>query len=201
MTSVADVELARAAGADAYGMIFAPSARRISFETAREIARAEIGGITPVAVMVDPHADDVARVRELFPDALVQLSGTESPAFAASLGGTILKAVHVGDDDTPEELAAACNRYAPALILCDTKVPGAYGGTGETFAWERVARLARWRPLMVAGGLTPENVGACVRLIRPFGVDVRSGVETDGRKDARKMMQFVRAVRESDAAA
>jgi phosphoribosylanthranilate isomerase len=194
------VQLAIDAGADAVGMIFAESPRRITWDAAREIAGRIPSQITPVAVFVNPTFDEVRAVRKLFPQALVQLSGDEIPGFAASIGGTVIKAIHIGDE-SPREMERICDRYAPALVLFDTKVAGRYGGTGITFDWRNVATLAQWRPVMIAGGLTPENVGACVRAVRPFGVDVRSGIETSGRKDARKMHDFVRAVRESDAAA
>lgn len=199
-TGWGDVELALQAGADAVGMIFAESPRQITWDAAREIAGRIPSQITPVAVFVNPLLDDVARVRELFPEALVQLSGDEPPGFATSLGGSVIKAVHAGDE-SPEEMRRICDRFAPSLMLFDTKVAGKYGGTGLTFDWTNIAKLARWRPVMVAGGLTPKNVAACVRAVRPFGVDVRSGIETDGRKDIDKMRAFVRAVRESDAAA
>lgn len=198
-TSWRDVELALEAGADAIGLIFAESPRRIAWDAAREIAGRIPSQLSPVAVFVNPTSDEIRRVRELFPRIAVQLSGDETPGFANSLAGTVIKAVHVGDE-TPSEMARICDRYAPSLVLFDTHVAGRYGGTGLTFDWRNVAELARWRPVMVAGGLTPENVGACVRSVRPFGVDVRSGIETDGCKDAQKMRAFVRAVRESDAA-
>lgn len=199
-TSWADVELALETGADAVGMIFADSPRRMSWEAAREIAGRIPSQITPVAVFVNPSRDDIARARDLFPQALIQLSGDETPGFATSIGGHVIKAVHVGNE-TPLEMQRICERYAPSLVLFDTRVAGRYGGTGLTFDWTNIAKLARWRPVMVAGGLTPENVAACVRTVRPFGVDVRSGIETDGRKDVAKMRAFVRAVRETDAAA
>lgn len=199
-TSWDDVQLALDAGADAIGMIFADSPRRIAWDAARDIAGRIPSHVTPVGVFVNPTFDDIHAVRELFPHCLVQLSGNEVPGFAASVGGTVIKAVHVGDE-TAEEMARICDRYAPSLVLFDTKVAGRYGGTGMAFDWRNVAALARWRPVMIAGGLTPENVGECVRAVRPFAVDVRSGIETSGRKDARKMRDFVRAVREGDAAA
>jgi phosphoribosylanthranilate isomerase len=179
-------------------MIFAPSPQRIEWRAAEEIAEQPGGGIAPVAVFVDPTREDIRRVRALFPDCIVQLSGTETPAFAKSIAGTVIKALHVGDQ-TPREMERICDRYAPALVLFDTKVAGKFGGTGRRFDWTNVAHLARWRPVLVAGGLTPENVGNCVRAVRPFGVDVRSGIETRGRKDPEKMRTFVRAVRENDA--
>jgi len=180
-------------------MIFAPSERRIEWEAAEEIARRLPAEATPVAVFVNPQAEEIARVRQLFGDPIIQLSGEESPELARAIGGCVIKAVHVGDE-SQEEIEAACERFAPTLPLLDTKSPGRYGGTGQVFNWARIATLARWHPLMVAGGLTPANVGECVRAVRPFGVDVRSGVETDGRKDAVKIANFIRAVRESDAA-
>lgn len=181
-------------------MIFAESPRRIRWQNAREIAGRLSSQLTPVGVFVNPISDEISAFRELFPNGLVQLSGDEPPGFALGIGGTVIKAIHVGDESA-QEMERICDRYAPSLVLFDTHVAGRYGGTGTTFDWTNVAKLARWRPIMVAGGLTPSNVGRCVRAVRPFGVDVRSGIETSGRKDAEKMRAFVRAVRESDAAA
>ena len=193
------MSLALDAGADAFGMIFAPSPRAIVWSVAEDISRRIPADATPVAVFVNPSRDDVARVRELFPTAFVQLSGDEPVEFVRSLGGRVIKAVHVGGESSAD-IDRACEAFAPALPLLDTKVADAYGGTGRTFDWSRASSVARWRPLVIAGGLTPENVGTCVRAARPFGVDVRSGVETEGRIDAEKIRRFIRAVRESDAA-
>lgn len=198
-TSWEDVELSITAEADAFGMIFADSPRRIDWKEAERIAGRLTNIITPVGVFVDPGRDDIARARELFPNMLVQLSGNEPPGFAHSLRGTVIKAVHVGDE-SETRMERICRRYAPALVLFDTKVAGKYGGTGLTFDWSHIARMAQWHPVLVAGGLNPENVGSLVRTVRPFGVDVRSGIETDGKKDAAKMRKFVKAVRENDAA-
>ena len=191
--------MALAAGADAVGMIFAPSPSEIEWGDALDIARNLSGGVTAVAVFTNPSLAEVARVREIFSDPLIQLSGFESSEFARQIGGRMIKALHVGDESA-EEIEMTCDRYAPALPLLDTSVAGAFGGTGRSFDWSRVTSLAKWRPLLVAGGLTPENVGACVKQLRPFGVDVRSGVETDGLKDPGKIERFVAAVRAADAA-
>lgn len=196
-TSWHDVQLALEAGADAIGMIFAPSERQIDWDAAREIAGRIPSGISPVGVFVNPTRTEIERVRELFPDLIVQLSGTEHPGFANSIHGTVIKALHVGNESA-QEMERLCNRYAPSLVLFDTKVVGRFGGTGMTFDWSQIAALARWRPVMVAGGLTPGNVASCVKEVRPFGVDVRSGVETEGRKDFEKMRAFVKAVRGID---
>jgi phosphoribosylanthranilate isomerase len=199
MTQPGDVEHAREAGADCFGMIFAPSKRRITWEQADVLARA-ISGIEPVALFVDPELDDVRRLLELFPHARIQLQGHESPEMSAAVAAVVMKAMHVSTDDTAATLATRCERYADAELLFDTSVPGMSGGTGKTFAWDVVAPIVAERRSWIAGGLRPDNVGACVQALRPYGVDVCSGIETEGRKDVQKMRAFVQAVRESDAA-
>ncbi len=181
------------AGADAFGMIFAQSPRRIEWNAAAEIARRLPAGIAPVAVFVDPSQGEVDAVRALFPGALLQFSGDEPPEFVARYGDRAVKALHV---DAPwDEIARRAARFADATLLFDTSRDGLAGGTGTTFEWEGAARLAALRRVVIAGGLTPENVAACLAATHAYGVDVRSGVETDGRKDPQKMRAFVRAAR------
>ena len=198
-TSVADVELARDAGANYFGMIFAESPRRIDIRTAQEIAQHAPPGILPVGVFVNPTADQVARVREVFPTISIQLSGDEPPEFIKKIGGGVIKAVHVGDEDE-KGIERLCERYDESYLLFDTRAHGKYGGTGLTFNWNNVKQVVRWRSCFIGGGLDAGNVGTVVRELHPYGVDVRSGIETDGRKDAAKMRAFVHAVRENDAA-
>ncbi len=195
-TSFDDARLAAQCGADAFGMIFAPSPRRIARHAAEEIA-ARIGelAIEPVAVLVDPEAGEIAAVRALFPTAWLQFSGSETPATLDGAGPRCIKAIHVGDADTAHSLEARSQRFARARLLFDTHSNELAGGTGERFVWERTAAIARRRDVVVAGGLTAQNVGSCVESVHPFGVDVRSGIETAGRKDAAKMRAFVGAVR------
>jgi phosphoribosylanthranilate isomerase len=133
---------------------------------------------------------------------LLQFSGHETAAtcerFAA--GRRYVKAFHVRAEDARPVIAReALDAYPNALWMFDSSVAGSFGGTGRAFDWSLVAALARERPLVMSGGLTPANVGACIRAVRPYAVDVRSGIETDGRKDADKMRDFVRAVREADS--
>jgi len=199
-TSWGDVRAAIETGADAVGMIFAPSPRRITESAARYVAQHLPPFITPVGVFVDPTREDIARARDIFPDLVVQFSGDEDPAFVTSVDGKNIKAIHVAPDATDgDALLRAAGAYPRAITMFDTSVAGKAGGTGVTFAWKAVAGIAKGRPVIVAGGLTPENVGACVRAVRPFGVDVRSGIESENRKDEKKMRAFVRAVREADA--
>jgi len=202
MTSLADVMLAVETGADAIGMIFAPSVRRIAESAAKHIAANLPPFITPVGVFVNPTRDEIERVRDIFPDLVVQLHGEESPSFVSSLDGKIIKAIHVAvEANDPQAIEREANLHPRAIVMFDTSANGAHGGTGVVFNWKLIAPAARNRQVIVAGGLTPQNVGACVRTLHPYGVDVRSGVETDGRKDPNKMRDFVKAVRDSDAAA
>ncbi len=188
-------------GADAVGIIFAPGPRRIAESVAKDIAAQLPPFITPVGVFVNPTYDEIARARAIFPDMVIQLSGTESPSFVSSLEGKLIKAVHVAPEgETEEALTNRAGQHPRAIVLFDTKVEGMAGGTGQPFSWRTIAPISRRRQVMIAGGLTPENVSSCVRTIRPFGVDVRSGIETDGRKDAMKMRAFVQAVKETDGA-
>jgi phosphoribosylanthranilate isomerase len=200
-TGVRDVMLAVETGADAVGMIFAPSPRRIAESAAKEIAQHLPPFVTPVGVFVNPSHDDIERARSLFPDLVIQLHGEESASFVSSIDGKVVKAIHVAPDATDSDaIERAANQHPRAILLFDTKADTARGGTGQTFPWRIVAQVARERHVIVSGGLTPENVAACVRTVRPYGVDVRSGIETDARKDALKMRAFVKAVKETDAA-
>jgi len=200
-TSWNDAVVAIETGADAIGMIFAPSPRRIAESAARHIAEKLPPFITPVGVFVNPTRDDIMRARDIFPDLVLQFSGEEAPSFLSSMDGKVIKALHVNPDAADaDSLARVANEYPRAIAMFDTSVAGLAGGTGVAFPWRAVASIARLRPIVVAGGLTPENVAACVKAVRPFGVDVRSGIETDGHKDEKKMRAFVRAVRDADAA-
>ena len=196
--SWSDVELSIECGVDAVGMIFAPSPRKISWDAAREIARKLPPSIEPVAVFVNPTADEVNAVRVLFPHMSVQLSGNEEAAFVHRYGDRAIKAIHVDVAHDSDDLAMACRLFDEALILFDTLYGDLKGGSARTFPWQNVAPIGRQRPVVIAGGLTAENVADCIRTVRPFGVDVRNGIETNDRKDPEKMRAFVRAVREAD---
>ncbi len=193
--------LAVQTGADAIGMIFAPSTRRITESAARHIAERLPPFITPVGVFVNPAFEEIARARAIFPDLVVQLHGQESPSFVSSIDGKVIKTIHVrADEKDGNDLERAANEHPRAILLFDTSVNGVAGGTGVSFPWRLIAPIAHDREIMIGGGLTPENVSNCVRAARPFGVDVRSGIETDNRKDPLKMRAFVQAVKDTDAA-
>jgi phosphoribosylanthranilate isomerase len=199
-TSWADADMAVEAGADAVGMILAPSPRQVGLDVVREIVQRLPARVEAVGVVVNPTPEELDAMLAACPRLTVQFSGSEDPALVARLGERAIKAIHVNAREGTEALEAACARYPRARALFDTYADGLAGGTGQTFAWERVAEIARTRDIVIAGGLNAGNVGACVRAARPFGVDVRSGIESDGHKDMQKMSAFFNAVRAADAA-
>ena len=180
-------------------MIFAPARRQVSVAEAAAIARAAraAGPAQVVGVFVNETPERILAVAAECELDAVQLSGDEPLASASGLAGrTLLKAVRLGQVAAEAEWLAA---ELPNLrLLVDAHVPGAYGGAGVLADWDRAARLARQRPIVLAGGLTPENVGAAIRQVRPWGVDVSSGVETDGAKDVAKIRAFIRSARLAD---
>ncbi len=206
---------AAAAGADLLGLVFyRQSHRTVSPTAALTIVRAlrAAGHTLPVAgLFVNEAPSWINAIADEIGLDLIQLSGTESSADLIAINRPALRAVRVAAgadaDALDAPLADADARLAgrdggplghPLLPLLDAHVPGAYGGTGARADWEVAAALAARRPLFLAGGLTPENVGAAIRAVRPFGVDVSSGVETDKLKDPAKVRAFIAAVRAAD---
>ncbi len=187
---------AAAAGADAVGLVFAPYRRQVTPAQAREIIVSLPPFITAVGLFVDARADEVESVARDLCLGAVQLHGDEPPEVCERLrrrGLRVIKAIHVADRVDREHLA----RYtAAAALLLDTRVEGQPGGTGRTFPWEVATGLSADFRIVVAGGLTPDNVTRALGTLRPYGVDVTSGVETDGRKDPGKIRAFVDQVRE-----
>lgn len=201
-TSAADVAVAVDAGADAVGVIVAEtSERRVSVERLRTIAQTLPAFVTLVAVFVDPPSSLVDEA--LKAGAIPQFHGDEpADACEAFAAGPYLKAFHVeaGRVYHPDDFEHFARPFEHATWLFDAaRDDGRSGGTGRTFGWELARRLAGERRFVVSGGLSPENVGACVRAVRPYAVDVRSGVETNGMKDPGKVRAFVAAVRAADA--
>ena len=198
ITNRDDALAAAAAGADALGfMFYEPSPRHLSLAVAAEIIRALPPFIAKVGVFVDAPAEFVQRaIAECGLDT-VQLHGDESPEYCRQFTVQTIKAFRVRNEETLKQLPA----YETSAWLLDSYVPGQPGGTGARFNWE-VARAATrlGRPVILAGGLTPANVAAAVREVRPFGLDVSSGVESGpGRKDHAKVMEFIAAAKAAGA--
>ncbi|GAC1300290.1 MAG: phosphoribosylanthranilate isomerase [Vulcanimicrobiaceae bacterium] len=199
LTSEAEIALAVDAGADAVGFILAESQRRVELAALPELVYAVPPYVDAIAVVANQGVRECGLAVAL--GLRLQFSGNELPEYCeAASPRQYLKVFHIQSTTTYEDADfQELEQYVRALWMFDSTVGGKLGGTGVSFAWDVVAAVARRRPIVISGGLTPENVAACVRTVRPYAVDVRSGVETDGRKDIVKMRAFVRAVREADA--
>jgi phosphoribosylanthranilate isomerase len=182
------------AGADLIGFNFYPkSPRYISVGQCRDVMSVmrRYGQIAYVGVFVNVSVAEIRATMETAALTLAQLHGDETSEMVQSLDGKAFKAFR----GVPDRLNGFAREDAPALLV-DASVKGAYGGTGITADWKSTAELAKHVPLLLAGGLTPENVAYAVRQVRPWGVDVASGVESSpGVKDVQKMKAFVHAVK------
>jgi phosphoribosylanthranilate isomerase len=209
ITRIDDALAASNAGADAIGLVFWPGTpRKVEFEQARVIAAAVPAFVTVVGLFVDPSPAEVRATLDAVPLDILQFHGDEPQALCASFGRPYIKAVPVRAD---VDLLQYASRYRDARsLLFDAFEPGGMpGGTGRTFDWKGLAtRLDAGlaQPLILSGGLGPHNVGAAIRALRPWAVDVSSGVEesdADGRphrgiKDPAKIVAFIRGVRDAD---
>ncbi len=193
ITSVRDALLAAECGAGAIGMVFAESPRRIASDTAIEITAALPPFVMAVGVFVDETIENVRATVERVGLHAVQLSGRESPGYVEKLRPIdVIKCVHVASREDLERAAA----YRRAHILLDTASPRAAGGTGEVFDWTHAAGLAAERRIILAGGLRAENVAEAIATVKPWAVDVSSGVEAaPGVKDADKVRRFIENAR------
>ena len=198
ITSPEDAACAAEAGADAIGMVFWPgSPRAVSLDRALAIGAALPASVVKVGVFVDASRDEMARVADAAGLDLLQLHGEEPPELLAGLPRRALKAIRVGSGFVAEDAL----RYADALgLLLDTRSAETPGGTGRAFDWSLVRGVReRARFVVLAGGLTPDNLSAALAAVRPHGVDASSGLETaPGRKDPARVRAFVAAARAAE---
>jgi phosphoribosylanthranilate isomerase len=209
MTRVADALAASVAGADAIGLNFwSGTPRFVEVGRAREIADALPPFVTKVALFVDPEPAQVRAILDALPVDVLQFHGTEAPALCRAFGRPYLKAVHMKDG---VELLEYASLYEDAAgLVFDSYRPGDLpGGTGRAFDWSRLSADVRAKlpaPVILSGGLDPQNVEAAIRSVRPWAVDVSSGVEElgpDGKarrglKDASRIEAFMNGVRHAD---
>lgn len=191
-----DLRAAADAGADAFGLVFyPPSPRFLTLERARELSRAAPAFLTSVALFVNATAEEVKRVLEVVQPQVLQFHGEETPDFCRAFGVPYVKACRV---KAGVDLLEYWRPFSDACgWLADAWVEG-YGGAGTGFDWSLVPAV-RAKPLVLSGGLNPENVGEAIRRVKPWGVDVSSGVESaKGAKDAAKIAAFVAEVRNAD---
>ena len=191
-----DLRATANAGADAFGLVFyPPSPRFLTLERARELSRAAPAFLTSVALFVNATAEEVKRVIEVVQPQVLQFHGEETPEFCRAFGVPYVKACRVR---TGVDLLEYWRPFSDACgWLADAWVEG-YGGAGTGFDWSLVPAV-RAKPLVLSGGLNPENVGEAIRRVKPWGVDVSSGVESaKGTKDAEKIAAFIAEVRNAD---
>ena len=199
---------ASAAGADFLGMVFAESRRQVTPERALRIVKALKrlkSRAKTVGVFAGQSPEDVNRIAEYSGLDRIQLSGGESWDYCLKIERPIIKSFHISPGTTAEEVIAAIERGTKVLeqhdviLMLDTKVGNTSGGTGMTFDWSVAKRVGSRFQVMVAGGLNPDNIARLIEEVRPWAVDVSSGLETAGKKDKAKIVAFADAVRRFDS--
>jgi phosphoribosylanthranilate isomerase len=204
LSEIQHVLAAAEAGADFLGLVFAPSRRQVSIKKALQLVEAVCHLKTRpamVGVFVNSTAAEVNRIADYCHLDRVQLSGDETWDYCQKIERPIIKVVHVSNTSTPDEIVseiAMGYQLLPQqnlICLLDSKVGDIYGGTGRAFDWKLARKISARFPLLIAGGLTPTNVSRLVKKTQPWGVDVSSGVETNGQKDAAKIIAFIQIVR------
>ncbi len=189
ITSVSDALYAADCGADALGLVFyRKSPRYVSPDQARRIVEALPPMVTTFGLFVNHPPQQVVEIARFCGIDVLQLHGDESPVQCGFAPWRVVKALRLRELPCLQELA----NYRVSALLLDTWHADSYGGTGRSFDWQIAIPLARQRPVILAGGLTPDNVAEAVRTVRPYGVDVSSGVESaPGRKDPRRVAAFI----------
>ena len=195
ITNPEDALAAIALGADALGFVFyTRSPRRVTPEQAATIVSRLPPFVAKVGVFVDEKLERVREIMNLCSLDYTQLHGSESPDYCQKLGHRAIKAFRVNDESILEQLSD----YKVVAILLDSYNPDMFGGTGRAFNWEIAARAARSNCVILSGGLTPQNVAQAIKIVKPYAVDVSSGVEaSQGKKDHAKLKAFIQTVRDT----
>jgi len=190
ITSSEDARQAVAAGADALGFVFfSQSPRAVNEEQVREIVCGLPPFVTKVGLFVNEEPERINRIVQDCQLDMAQLHGDEPPELMSRLSCRAIKALRVRDRSSLLDH----RKFPGAALLLDAWAPDRFGGTGDRFDWELAAEVACQRPVILAGGLNPDNVAAAVGIVRPYAVDVSSGVESaPGRKDPLQVSRFIR---------
>mgnify|MGYP001560118416 FL=1 len=189
MTSLKDALVAVEGGADAVGFIFyKKSPRSVTMKTVREIVLELPPFVDTVGVFVDETAEQINKIADYCNLDIIQLHGDESPTFCKKIRRKVIKAFRIKDMQSVKKLSS----FQVSGFLLDTFSENLHGGTGKVFDWNLALPAKKFGPVIMAGGLTPNNVQQAVRQIRPYGVDVCSGVESEpGIKDHKKVRAFL----------
>jgi len=194
ITNSEDAHAAVEYGADALGFVFAKSPRQITKEQARDIIAELPPFVSPVGVFVDEKADMIKEICDFCGIQTVQLHGNEQPSYLKELEGyKLIKAFRVKEEDDLKQLA----NYKPHAFLLDSYVKGVMGGTGVSFNWEIARQAHKYGTIILSGGLTPKNVKEAIQMVKPYAVDVSSGVESSpGKKDKSLLKRFIANAKE-----
>jgi phosphoribosylanthranilate isomerase len=195
ITNLEDALFSVESGADALGFIFYnESPRCVKPEAVRHIVGQLPESVERIGVFVNPTTSDVAYICQHIRLTALQVHGNQRDGELRELGTRIIKAFQVGKDFDGQQL----RKYSVEAFLLDTFIKGKAGGTGKTFDWEIAQRATKYGRVILSGGLNPDNVGEAVRFVRPYGVDVCSGVEErPGKKDLRKVKEFIQNAKSS----
>jgi phosphoribosylanthranilate isomerase len=189
------VKTAVESGADAIGFVFAKSRRQVTVDQARELAKAVPSDVLKIGVFVNEALEEVERIAREVPLDVVQLHGDEDPDYVRSLSIPTIKALSI---KTKEDVQQA-SQYEVDYFLFDAPGVEFRGGSGQSFDWSLLAKSnISHDKVILAGGLTENNINEAIHIVQPFMVDVSSGVETAQRKDAEKIRTFIRAVRDEE---
>ena len=190
MTSLEDALVAVEGGADAVGFIFyKKSPRSVTMKTVREIVLELPPFVDTVGVFVDETAEQINKIADYCNLDIIQLHGDESPTFCKKIRRKVIKAFRIKDMQSVKKIS----NFQVSGFLLDTFSENLHGGTGKVFDWNLALPAKKFGPVIMAGGLTPNNVQQAVRQIRPYGVDVCSGVESEpGIKDHKKVRAFLK---------
>jgi len=190
MTSLKDALVAVEGGADAVGFIFyKKSPRSVTMKTVREIVLELPPFVDTVGVFVDETAEQINKIADYCNLDIIQLHGNESPTFCKKIRRKVIKAFRIKDMQSVKKIS----NFQVSGFLLDTFSENLHGGTGKVFDWNLALPAKKFGPVIMAGGLTPNNVQQAVRQIRPYGVDVCSGVESEpGIKDHKKVRAFLK---------
>ena len=197
ITNLEDAQVAVSAGADALGFVFyAKSPRFVEPKVAKQIILGLPPFVLPIGVFANEEQKVVRDIMEKCGLALAQIHGDETPAYCESLERPILRGIRLKDRGSFLAMAEYKGRAGVRGFLVDAFSESAFGGTGKTADWDLAAEAAKAAPILLAGGLNPENVQEAIQKVKPYGVDVSSGVEASpGKKDSEKVKAFIRAAK------